>query len=88
MNKDLRLPESLKKAGIRDTEPSRRQSKRRHRIQNIRSWVRSRGRISSFECAQLLTESKDLEAEVVAGTEESAGQVRKPMENGIMGPDL
>jgi hypothetical protein len=47
-----------------------------------------RTRIFSLEYAQLLMEGEDLEAEVVAGTEKGAEQVRKPTKNGIMGWDL
>ena len=47
-----------------------------------------RARMFSLEYAQLLTEGKDLEAEVVAGTEESAEAGEEAEKNGIMGPDL
>jgi hypothetical protein len=42
----------------------------------------------SFEYAQLLTEGKDLEAEIAAGTEESAEAGEEADEKWNHGPDL
>ena len=45
-------------------------------------------RIFMLEHAQLLTQGKDLEAEVVTGTEEGAETGKKPKEKVNHGPDL
>jgi len=42
----------------------------------------------SLEYAQLLTQGKDFDAEVVAGTKNALRQARKPKENGIMSSGL
>ena len=47
-----------------------------------------RTRMFSFEYAQLLTEGNDLEAEVVAGTEESAEAGEKADEQWNHGPEF
>jgi hypothetical protein len=47
-----------------------------------------RARNFSFEYTQLLTEGKELDTEVVTERKKALRQVRKPMKDGIMGPDL